>query len=305
MPKVYVFLLGIFIAFYVMLILITPPDPTVLERFGVDVLQIRLISLTLVALLAVIWYSAFYGFAKFKEYALKIKESPDGRAFCTLANGLGVLAFALPITSLVSTILDYYTRIHPELTAAIVITERYLALGLAAAAIVLIYRGSKDLVAITAKTPGRIGYLGGGIVVLIMGGLYAYIALSNTAASVPDPATGIAVYYLPPWLIVTTNIIPYTLVWLLGLSSVLHILFYKRNSQGLVYTRALSSFAAGLGLVVGGSIAVQIFTALGSGVDEWGAQLLLAFVYLLVIVMATGYVLIAIGAKKLKKIEEV
>lgn len=305
MPKKYAFLLGIFIAFYAVLIFVIPPDPAVLKRFGMDVLQLRLIRLTLVGFLAVIWYSAFYGFAKFKEYALKIKDSPDGRAFCTLANGLGVLAFALPISSLVSTALGYIARAHPDFTAATVVAERYLALGLAAAAIVLIYRGSKSLAALTTKKPKRAGYLWGSIAVLIMSGLYAYIVLTNTTSSVPDPANSKAVYYLPVWLIITTNIIPYACIWLLGLRSVTHILFYKRNSQGLVYARALGSFAIGLGFVIGGSIAVQIFTALGNSLDKWGLQLLLALVYLLVIIMAIGYVLIAIGAKRLKKIEEV
>lgn len=306
MPKKYALILGIFIVLYTALILIIPPDQAVLDKFNLSILQIQLIDFTLILFLAVIWYSAFYGFSKFKEYALKIINSPDGRAFNTLANGLGVLAVALPITSLTSVELNYFARLYPEFTPATVIIDRYIILTLAIVAIVLIYRGAKNLAALTNKKLKNTLYIWASTaIVLAMGGLYAYVALSNTASSVPDPVTGRAVYYLPAWLIIATNIIPYVCIWLLGLKSIAFILFFKRNTAGLVYGRALGNFAVGLGLVVGASIVVQIFTALGNTPTNWGLQLLLAFVYLLVIVMAVGYLLIAIGAKKLKKIEEV
>lgn len=306
MHKKYAISLGIFIVLYAALIFILPPDQAILNKFHLTFMQLQVINLTLILLLAVIWYAAFYGFSTFKEYALKIIDHPDGRAFNTLADGLGVLAFALPLTSLISTELNYIARMYPEFTPATVITDRYIALVLAIVAITLIYRGSKNLAALASKKPRNTVYtwlsLGA---VLTMGGVYAYVALSNTASSVPDPATGKAVYYLPVWIIIATNIIPYTCVWLLGLRSIALILFFKRNAQGLIYSRTLGRFALGLGLVVGASIVVQIFTALGNTPAEWGLQLLLVFIYILVIIIAIGYLLIALGAKKLRKIEEV
>lgn len=306
MTKKYVFSLGIFIVLYTALILIIPPDQAVLDKFNLTLIQLQFIDITIIMLLALIWYSAFYGFSKFKEYATKIIDNPDGRAFNTIANGLGVLAFALPITSLISIELSYLARLYPEFTPITVILDRYIAIILAMVAIIFIYRGSKKLAALTNKRPKNTLFTWGSLLfVLAMGTLYAYIALSNPANDIPDAMTMKSVYYLPGWLIITTYVIPHTCIWLLGLRSITFILFFKRNTQGLLYARALSCFAIGLGMVVGASIAVQIFTALGNTPADWGLQQLLAFVYLVVVIMAIGYVLIALGAKKLKRIEEV
>src|SRR4029079_18930440 len=155
MPKKYAVLLGIFIAVYAALSFIIPPDPASQEKFGLSALQVRFISLTLLVPLAVIWYLAFCGFSKFTEYALKIVDNPDGRAFNMLANGLMVLALTLPISSITSAVLNYLSGMHPNFTAATVITNRYMALVLAAAAFVLIYQGSKGLSALITKKASR------------------------------------------------------------------------------------------------------------------------------------------------------
>lgn len=304
MSKKYAFSLGIFIILYVGLSFSIPPDPTTLERFDLSVLQLRLLSLTVALPLMVIWFLAFYGFAKFKEYALRIIDSSDGQAFNTLANGLMVLAFTLPISSLTSLALKYFAHIYPDFTAATVIANRYIALCLAIAAFVLIYQGSKRLADLITKKITRPHYLWAWITALFMGGLYAYFIITYIVRGVSDPSDQ-TVYYLPAWLIITTIVIPYTCIWYLGLKSATHILFYKRNVQGLVYRQTLGSLAAGVGMVVSASIVMQLLTALSSHFVTWGLQSLLILVFLLIATMAIGYAFIAFGAKKLKKIEEV
>lgn len=304
--KKYVPLLVIFIILYITPIFFVSPDPALLSRFNLSTLQLKLISLTLVVFLAIIWYSAFYGFAKFKEYAAKITHSPDGRTFNMLANGLGFLALALPVSALASAALDYIAQMYPAFSPTTVVIRRYIMLCLAAIAFIWIYRGSKSLVTLTSKKFKPSLYFWMGVIaVLAMGVLYAYVALANTVGNVPNPISYKAVYYLPPWLIITTYVIPYVFIWLLGVRSIALILFFNKNTQGLVYKKALRHLAVGLSLVVGGSIATQLFMALGNTTGSRGLQLLLIFVYLLLIFMAIGYILIAIGAKKLKKIEEV
>lgn len=305
MPKKYAFLLGVFIVAYMILTFGVPSDADWLERLGLSDLQFRLIRLTLALPLVMIWFLAFYGSATFKAYALKIIGSPDGRAFNVLANGLMVLALALPVSSITSATLRYLSRMHPEFTAAAVITNRYISLGLAIIAFVLIHRGAKSLVALTAKKSAGSTYVWSVIAALTIGGPYTYLIITNSANSIPDPSIALAIYYLPAWLVVATIVTPYVWVWYLGIKSAVFILFYKKHIQGLVYRQALGRLAAGIGIVVGGSIVVQLLTPLSSQLVNWGLGSLLTLVYLLVVIVAIGYVLIALGAKRLKKIEDV
>lgn len=305
MTKKYVLLLGIFVALYVLITFNTPPDPTSLQLLGISVLQLRLINLSFLIPVVAIWFLAFYGFSTVKDYALKITGNPDGRAFNKLASGLMVLGFTLPMSSIISASLNYLTRAYPDFIAASVITNRYISLILAALAITLIYQGSKGLVALVIKDSVRPNYLWCAIVAVIMGGVYAYLALTNMASSTPDPDTNLGIYYLPSWLIVTTIIIPHICIWYFGLKSAVLILFYKKRVQGILYARALSRLAAGIGIVVCSSMVSQLFTAVSTQFVKWGVQPLLAFAYVLVVITGIGYVLIALGAKKLKKIEEV
>lgn len=296
----------IFLILYITPIFFTAPNPAILERYDLSALQLKFIMLTIVVFLAVIWYSAFYGFVRFKEYAVKIIDSSDGQAFNALANGLGLLAISFPVSALIAAGFGYISQINPALNPATVITERYIVLALAAIAFMWIYKGSKRLLSLTSKKFKPSFYFWLSILlVFTMGGLYAYVALTNTADSVTEPISRKAVYYLPPPLIITTYVIPYVCIWMLGLRSIAFILFFSKKSKGLVYRRALGYLAAGLSLVVSGSIATQLLTAIGNAASHWGLQLLLALVYLLVIAIAAGYLLIAVGAKKLKKIEEV
>ncbi|HSX43684.1 MAG TPA: hypothetical protein VLE69_00065, partial [Candidatus Saccharimonadales bacterium] len=63
--------------------------------------------------------------------------------------------------------------------------------------------------------------------------------------------------------------------------------------------------ALGLGVVVGFLMVLRYLVALTTTLDNLALKYLLLVVYLLLIFIAIGYGLIASGAKRLKKIEEV
>lgn len=281
-----------------------PPDPTALARYQITALQSRMISLSFVIPIVGIWYAAFYGFSKFRDYAEHIKGSEDGKAFSVLANGLSILAIGLPVSSIVSSTLNFMYRSNPTLIPPGVIFNIYLALAIAVSAYTLLRLGSSYLVKSAKLTVPSSQKMFAWIILIAVGAVYVYLTFQNPYRQTPVPG-GRATFYMPDWIIVPTVVVPYLYVWYSGIMAALNINFYQKNVPGIIYKQALKQLAAGIGAVIALSISVQFLGAIGPALINWSLQAVLVLVYVLVLGIAAGYVLIASGAKKLTKIETV
>lgn len=301
----YYLLLLVFIGLYVHATLALPVDPAVLEKFNLSVTQLRLLSLSVVIPYIAIWVFAFYGFIRFKEYTQLIRSTKDGKPLETLANGHMLLAFSLPLSALASTYLNYAARRWPEFAPDVTIFRNYLALALTFASFALIYRGSLNLAARLKKKPDleRQKVITIGFIILAI--TYTYFVFRNPIRQVVSQPTEHATFYLPDWLIVLTIIVPYLYVWYLGMRSAAYIDLYKENVRGQIYKPYFQSLVSGITWVLIASILLQFLAALSDTVQKLGLQQLLLLVYVLLVVISIGYIKIAIGAKRLKKIEEV
>ncbi len=297
---------GIFALIYIGLALLDPIEQSQLARLQITRLQANLLLITIIAPLLSIWLAAFYGYARFKDYAEHIHGTRDGDAFSYIANGLGVLALSLPVTSIVSSIFNYFGDKNPDLIPSFTIISNYFAIGFAFVAFMIIYRGAKSLSRVVsarkAKFPRYIRYY---VFLAALSLLYIYLTFTNPIRHQPNKENQEAIYYLPDWLILFTVVIPYIIIWLIGLRAFLYIKYYQRRVKGELYKKSLKQLSFGLGGVVVISIVLQYLTAFTSVFDALSLQPLLATIYLLLVVYAVGFILIALGAKKLKKIEEV
>ncbi|HVE80947.1 MAG TPA: hypothetical protein VNA68_02290 [Candidatus Dormibacteraeota bacterium] len=304
MTKKYMALLALLVIIYLGITFSIPPDPVSLAKYNLSVLQSRLLSLSIAVPVIGIWFAAFYGFSKFKSYAELIKSSPDGKAFVRLSSGIMVLAIGLPVSSILSSTLNYLGRQNHDLLPQVVITNNYISLLIAAVGFTLIAKGAADLAKVTKKAlPSR--SLVAIVVFLLLAAAYIYATLTNPNRTVPVIASGRATYFLPDWLILTTIITPYLYVWYKGLQAAFDINFYRKNIQGILYKKMLGYLAAGLTAVVVSSIFLQFLGAVSVALQKLSLAPLLIIIYILLMVIAVGYVLIALGAKQLKKIEEV
>lgn len=291
-----------FAAVYVILTFSIPPDPAALERFGISALQSRLLSLTIVVPLILIWWAAFYGVVRLCHYVDLIKGSPDGEPLFRIAKGLTVLAISLPIGSILSALLNYIGRTSPDLLPKTVIVNNYISISMVLLAVVLISLGARDLVNLVNKKPRLFHRVLPLAFFSIVGTAYVVISLTNEYRVQPNPITGRATHYLPDLPFITTILIPYLVVWLLGFMAASWINYYSRTTKGVIYKKFLKLFATGLVAVIISSIAVQFFVRLSASLSLGP---LLLIVYLLLALISAGYILIALGAKKLQKIEEV
>jgi hypothetical protein len=255
----------------------------------------------LVILLVIIWITSLYGSLKVKAYARLIEGSKDGQGMNLIGIGLLIQTFSLPIISNVNYLLSHLAEDHPNLKPTMTIIINYISLGLMALAFSFIFTGGHKL---SRLLPNRIRQLPQSVWVgffVIASALYSYFIIIEGINHPQDRK----VYYLPGWLLVLTIVVPYIFVWYLGIRSAHNLFLYRRNVKGKLYRGSLSFLAAGIAVVILASVATRVITSLSSGITNLEITPLLMIIYGLLSIIAMGYVLIAVGAKKLRDIEEV
>ncbi|HSX43978.1 MAG TPA: hypothetical protein VLE69_01600 [Candidatus Saccharimonadales bacterium] len=290
---------------YLTIALFLPPDKKALAKYQISPSTIKALSLVVALPLVAIWGVGFYGFYRYDSYADTISKTKDGKYHRLIASGLFLLALSLPVSSILSNLLSYYGRVYQNFMPSSVIIGNYVTIALYLSAFAFIYKGATGLLQITQKTMRQRGeiYLMMGFTVVV--GIFYYLSLHNPARQFPTGNLTTAAYYLPDWLIILTVLLPYTLMWFLGVMAAYRLWLYRNNVAGKIYKSAFTRVAIGLGMVVALLMILRYLTALITILDKLTIKYLLLVVYLLLIFIAVGYIFIAIGAKRLKKIEEV
>lgn len=282
---------------YSCFVLLPEPQPATLLQYDVSAAGLRIIYATLILLLAAIWYGGFYGYAKLRAYAQLVGTGKDGKHVLKLTQGVFLIVMWLPVTAVVSAILGFIALRHAGLLPAVTIIDNYLNLLLPLLGFSFIGLGARGLSELVRRRPtyAMINLLA--ILTTYIGVIYYHLVVT-----MPDRA---AYYHLPGWLILVTLAVPYIYMWFIGLLAVYEIYGYQRKVAGIVYRQSWNLLALGLGWLIVMSIAVQYLSTLAVRLNEWSIYSVLAFLYSLLLLLGVGFVLIALGARKLQKIEEV
>lgn len=299
--------LAILAFFYLLLTFITPPNGASLTKYSLSPTQARLISLSVVAPILLIWLVAFYGFIRFKNYAESIKDTKDGVQLLGVARGLMYLAFTLPVTSVASSAANYISAMRHDLTPKTVIFNNYIAIILLLMAFYVIYKGAMGLFSTLKKRPSLhsprdILAL---LVFISLSVFFIYSTLTSTNRQFPISPTTKATYYLPDWLLIISILIPYVMMWYFGISAAYYIQLYRKKVSGIIYKKSLGYLSGGIVTVIASFIFIRFLNSWASHLGTLSLKILLLVLYILVLNIAIGFVLIAVGANKLKKIEEV
>ncbi|HEX8227492.1 MAG TPA: hypothetical protein VF572_06515 [Candidatus Saccharimonadales bacterium] len=299
MKKTYI---GVFVALlviYIILAFALPGDPGVLKKYGLSTVGSRLLNLTIVLPIAAIYLAGLYSFIRIRDYADKISKTKEGPAFDTLAKGVMVLAYSLPINSIISSYASYVRHANPGLLPEITVVRQYLALILAFTAIVLIARGVRGLYdtlgARTVRGQSFLDLVGP----VVLASVYTWLVVSHYNS---EPGT--APYYLPIGLVILTIAIPYIYAWCVGARAALQLRRYREGVKGSIYKRSINNIAKGIAVVIVISIMLQVLTTLSGLLNRLELTPLLAVIYVLIAFYVVGYGLIARGAKQLRLIEE-
>jgi hypothetical protein len=280
------------------LALALPPDPQALHLYHLTSLSYRLVIFFLLLPYALIWYAAFYAFAKLSEYTRFLKNAKEEKAFRRITAGMGILAFGLVIPTIISTILNEIAAYHHGFKAADAIISHYIELVVALTSFTYLGSGARML-----ASSGKIRTSLNGA--RLFGLIFIIIGVSFTRASVTEHHYAGNPYYLSIFPLVITLVIPYLYTWFIGMICAFDFWLYSKSIKGVLYKKAFSQLSSGLAVTIVGLIAIQFVTsAYGNRTDE-SLTFILILIYALLGTLILGLSLMALGTNKLKKIEEV
>jgi len=295
-PKIF-YLYAAFVIAYVCLTFIPYPEHKTLAHYHLSVTGLRLLDLTIVIPLVIIWFAAFYGYYKLHSYGRLIKQAKDGRAVMKLSYGLLALAVGLPLNSVLSAIFHLISLHHPAFTAPAAIISNYVAVAYSLVAFIFVSIGARGLSNISKS---RLPLLVSNVLMLVVVALgVALCALIGRGHQNVETA-----FHLTAPQIMLTLALPYVYAWLLGVFAIAEIYLYSRRVAGVVYRNSWNQLAFGLAGVIIFDILLQYITTLSSWLTNLSLSRLLLLLYVLLLLLASAFIVAALGTKKLVRIEE-
>jgi hypothetical protein len=290
-------------AIFVLLLLLIPTSSGEVIRYQVTPANYRLLFFLLEVPLIFIWAVSLYSYLKLKQYAELIADSPESSGYANLARGCQWLTWGLPISAIASILLTTISRDDQSLLPKAIIMSNYISLLFPVLAFTYMSRGSEALLSghyDLAKQRHKNRLIQ--IVFIAVGLIYSFLILKNFGAS--ELGSSANQYYLPVWLVVISLIIPYLYAWFLGLLTVFDIISLTKFMPGILYRRAMRLMASGLVIIIGSLMSVQyIHSFVPDSHDSMRRNIIVA--YLIYLVIIAGFVLLALGVRKMQRIEEV
>lgn len=289
--------------FYVALILILPASAATRDAYHFSNFEYRIVALLVALPTLAVWLAAFVGYAQLRGYAASIRKTPEGIYFDQLAEGSTWLAWSLPVSVIVPSVLNAVADSHPGFHATAIIISNYVSLLLPLVAFSVIASASRGLLS-TVKVKLSLANTRMIIVgFLLLGVLYCYFTFRHfdlsSLGSSHNP------YYLPLWLMITTVTVPYLYAWFMGILATFELTLFRKHVRGVLYKQPLGLLVGGLLTVILSSVALQYTSSVEPRVGHLVLNHRLVLTLAFRIIGGVGFVLIALGANRLRKIEEV
>jgi hypothetical protein len=155
------------------------PDPEALQKLHTTATTYRLAIATLLIPYVLIWYAAFYAFAKLQEYSAPLRGSKDGDGFRKITIGMGVLAFSLIVPTIISLVLGNIASHNDSFDAASVIISNYLGLFPGMLAFLLLLNGARMLLRTTKRGMERLDLRWHAPWFLLLTVLFSHLTIEN------------------------------------------------------------------------------------------------------------------------------
>jgi hypothetical protein len=274
------------------------------NRFNLTPAKTHLLQLTIYLPIVLVWWIAVFGAERFKNYTRRIKEHKDGRGLNKISTGLIILVVSIILGGLFGVLRPW--ALQNGWLAAFTNINNHLSVVGPLIAYGFIYAGSVDLKKLPKKHPTD--YKRTVILLLFLALIAAWYIVQLVGyeylETTPNPARYSSFYMSTP-LVLLTIALPYLVGWGLGIKAALNLAEYRRQVKGLIYREMLLRLVIGTLVVIGFYFAVQLLVAFSTFFARAGLGAILLVVYLLILSYAVGFLMIASGARKLSRIEEV
>jgi hypothetical protein len=288
---------------YILLIFVLPANHATMHHYHLSIVEYKVATAALATPAIAVWFAAFWGYAKLREYSQSIAKSKEGPYFDRLGIGCAWLAWSLPVTTisslLLSGIANRWSGFHP--TA--IIATNYLALIVPFFAFIIIASAARSMI---GKFRIDLGLMSARLAMtLFLAGGIAYCFLIFHRLDSTNLSSTNNSYFLPAWLLIVSVIVPYLYAWFIGLLAAYEISRFSLNIGGLLYRKALIYMVTGLVAVILASIALQYIDSAIPRTGELVFNYKLLLTLVAKIISGIGFFILALGASRLKKIEEV
>lgn len=288
---------------YVLLIFVLPANRISMHTYHLNGLEYRALLFAVSLPSIATWVAAFLGYLKLLQYIRVINKSPEGADFATLARGYAWLAWSLPVAATINLLLTSAVNTWPHTQPAAIIIRNYINIALPLIAFSIMGTATRALMSRLKISLSSASIRGIMLVFLTGGVLYCFLTFQqlnlNSLHSTHNP------YYMPLWLMVLTIIIPSLYAWFNGLLAAYEIMLYSRHTDGVLYRSALRLLVAGLVIIIVSFVAIQFTSSVNPGLARLILNWRLILTLLFRITSAVGFILVAVGAHRLKTIEEI
>lgn len=303
-PKIVVTVFSAFILTYLAQSLLYAPSAKSLEKYQVSSGQLKIVALAVAVPYIVIWIISVLGYRNLWRYNTRIAGDKDGNSFKWLTLGVLLLAFWLPVSAVFNNFTTRYAATHIDAADLMVQLNNYSNLVILFIAYTFLFIGARQLAALTKKPikfmPRTVLF-----VYALFAAWYIWLVLHDAARSIAVREVEAATYYQSDPVIILTIIIPRLAMWLIGLAAVYKIYQYKKQVKGTLYKEALTKLAVGLGWIVVTTIILRLFQTVPIRLSHLNLGAIVLVVYLLLLLLAIGYILLGQGAKRLERLEEI
>jgi hypothetical protein len=282
---------------------ILPVSNTATAIYQLTDMEYRYLLLLIKAPLIAAWSIAFYGYRQLHNYAKQIADAPEGEDFAAMARGTGWMAWGFAIPPVISAFLGKIADSHPSFSTFSASFNSYLYLVVTVVALSYIATGIRKLarrsnVSLEMKHTRFLVFALVGMSVLFC----SLLAGRLHGNSLGDSYNA---FYVPNVLVWATIAIPYLYAWGLGIFGAVELILVARRTSGVIYKQALQYLAVGLITLILTMSALQYFRAIIPRDGHVTINGALVMVFAIYAINAVGGVLLAIGAKRLKRIEEI
>lgn len=274
-----------------------------MATYHLDSLQYHVLYIIVVLPIIISWFVAFYSYEKVKSYTESIRKTAEGDEFALITKGHAWLAWSLPLTLIISLMLNTIANSFSGFHVSAIIIANYISVLIPLIAFSYIGSGSRGLLSRAHVTLSLSGIRGTILIFAALGVLFCFATFQHiNITSIKDSNN---LYFMPVWLMVLTVIGPYLYAWFVGLLAAFELSAIGRTAKGVLYRQAMQLFSSGLIAVISSSIALQYVSSVipRTGSLLINGRLLLSYLFRLVAVL--GFILLAAGARKLQRIEEV
>ncbi|MDB5164456.1 MAG: hypothetical protein JWL89_82 [Candidatus Saccharibacteria bacterium] len=288
---------------YTTLLFVLPANKIAMQAYHLAPTQYHILLFVVVLPLILIWFAAFYSYAKLDQYAQLISKTPEGGDFVELARGVRWLAWGLAIPSLLSIILNSIANSRPGFLSTALITTNYFSLLIPLIGFSIIRKGAQGLTE-HAKLRLNSGSAQTIMIVFVVLGV-AFCFFIFRQLNLHSFSSSNNPYFLPVWLLISTIIVPYLYAWFSGLLAAHDLALYSKHVSGVFYRQAMRLLAGGTVAVIASSVAIQCLRSVIPRSGHLSLSATLVIINIIYVIMAAGFIMLSIGANKLKKIEEI